>query len=406
MSDLAVELGGAPLGVLSGAGAGFDLVPGPDAGGSAQNLSVALPRGRETRARRGARQGYFRELLPEGASRVRLAELAGVATHDVVGMLAAYGLDAPGAVQARRPGERLVPRAEPLPDGHVGELLAGAASHPLADVPPGGRSTLPGVQPKIVLTRTAGGWARAVDGYPSTHILKPAGPSTTIYDEEYGARLARRLGLASFRTQIQEIGGVAALVVERFDRAVSADGVVVRTHQEDFNQALGIPGDAKYQRSGGRASLARVAKVLTATAGDDALRRLARRTVLTVAVGDLDMHTKNLALVHGCDGSVDLAPTYDVVPQAHRPGDGELALAVGGVYRHAAVTRADLVAEIAGWGVRDARRLVDETLTEILAAVAHEVPHPRAHAGLREDVTRFGGHLLAGASVGPAGRPT
>lgn len=253
-----------------------------------------------------------------------------------------------------------------------------------------------------MLVRTSDGWARALDGYPSTHILKPVSRDhpTIIYDEEYGARLARALGLTSFATTITEFDAVPALVVERYDREVTADGPPRRIHQEDLNQALGLQGDQKYQRHGGKASLARVAHQLTVLADRAALRRLARMTVLAVAVGNLDMHAKNLALVHRRDGTVDLAPAYDVVPQTHLPNDGELALAVDRTYRHGAVTRANLAAEIGAWGVRDADDLVGATLDEILDAVAHEAPHPHAHPALRDDVARFTRNLLVGREAG------
>ena len=72
---------------------------------------------------------------------------------------------------------------------------------------------------------------------------------------------------------------------------------------------------------------------------------------LAVAVGNLDMHAKNISLLHRPDGSMTLAPAYDTVPQVHQPNDGELALAVDHVYRHRAITRANLIAEGHSWGL-------------------------------------------------------
>ncbi len=76
-----------------------------------------------------------------------------------------------------------------------------------------------------------------------------------------------------------------------------------------------------------------------ASVGDrDSLERLFKLAVVSVAVGNLDLHAKNISLLHRPDGSMTLSPAYDVVPQAHQPNDGEVALAVGGEYRHAAIT--------------------------------------------------------------------
>ena len=90
-----------------------------------------------------------------------------------------------------------------------------------------------------------------IDGWPSTHILKPESPDypTAIYDEEYGARFARAVGLASFPTRIEEFEGVPAIVIKRYDR--SPDAPQGRIHQEDFNQVLGATGNQKYQKYGG-----------------------------------------------------------------------------------------------------------------------------------------------------------
>src|SRR5690606_5717157 len=118
-------------------------------------------------------------------------------------------------------------------------------------------------------------------------------PAAVIYDEEYGARLARRLGLMKYVTEISEFDGLPALVIERYDRA---DGE--RVHQEDFNQALGAAGNQKYQEYGGVVSLRRIAEVLALHADRSEIHRLARTVVFAVAIGNLDMHAKNISLLH------------------------------------------------------------------------------------------------------------
>jgi serine/threonine-protein kinase HipA len=411
MSDLVVELYGTTVGSLTGSGQTFDFVADPAAveefGLDSLMLSVAVPLAAvPARSRRSRRQNFFRELLPEGRMLGRLAQQAGVQQHDVVGMLRAYGRDVAGALQIwdpEAPGEPRTPALEPLSEDGVAGALAEVSSFPLANKPGGGKTSLAGVQDKIVLTRTSEGWARALDGYPSTHILKPASRDfpTIIYDEEYGSRLARALGLASFDTRIDEFAGIPALVVERYDREIAADGATPeRIHQEDFNQVLGLQSDQKYQRFGGKASLARMARELRMLGSHADLRRLARLTVLAAATGNLDMHAKNLALLHRRDGTIELAPAYDVVPQVHLPNDGELALAVDGTYRHSALTRSHLITELGSWGLRDPEGLVDETLVIVLETVSGEDPHPRAHPGLVDDLNRFVTNLRDGRAAG------
>ena len=72
-----------------------------------------------------------------------------------------------------------------------------------------------------MLARAESGWNRVIDGWPSTHILKPESRDypTSIYDEEFGARFARAAGLTSFPTWIERFDGVPAVVIERYDRS-------------------------------------------------------------------------------------------------------------------------------------------------------------------------------------------
>lgn len=326
------------------------------------------------------------------------------AGNDTIGLLRRCGRDIAGALQIwgpDDPGEPRTPAVEGLTDAGVAELLADVGRQPLANKPQGGKTSLAGVQDKIVLARTVDGWARVLDGYPSTHIFKPetGDHPTMIYDEEYGSRFARALGLTSYATTIDTFDDVSALVIERYDRTAdgSHDG---RIHQEDFSQVLGLSGDQKYQRYRGGASLARVAAVLARYADQDSLRRLLALTSLSVAIGNLDLHTKNLSLLHPPDQEITLAPAYDVVPQTHLPTDGEMAPTVAGQYRHAAITRDDLVQEGAAWGIRSASSLVDDALDRIVDVVTTEIPHPNAHPGLADDIGRFARNLASGRHAG------
>ncbi|MEU4363881.1 HipA domain-containing protein [Promicromonospora sp. NPDC023987] len=413
MGDLVVELYDIHVGTLVGTGTNFDFAATELAietfGLDSTVMSLAVPLAViPARARRARRQNFFRELLPEGRMLSRLAQNADVAEHDVVGMLRQYGRDVAGALQIwdpQKPGEPRTPASEPLTRSEVADLLRNVATFPLANKPLSGKTSLAGVQDKVVLAHSGQGWSRVVDGYPSTHILKPESREypTIIYDEEYGSRFARALGLSTFTTHIEEFEGVPALVIERYDRTNRGDGEPPsRIHQEDFNQVLGLRGDQKYQRLGGKASLARIARELSRSGRHESALQLARLATLTVAIGNLDLHAKNVSLLHARDSAFELAPAYDVVPQAHLPNDGELALAVDRTYRHAAVTRTHLAAELATWGLRESDDVIEQTLATVLETAHSEEPDPRAHPGLVEDVTRFASNLLAGRPVGAA----
>jgi serine/threonine-protein kinase HipA len=411
MADLIVELYGKQVGTLAGPWRTFDFAPDPEAvaafGIDSPILSVAIPlTAVPVRSRKARRQNFFRELLPEGRMLTRLAQQAGLAEQDVIGLLRSYGRDVAGALQIWDPdvpGEPKQPALEPLTRAGVAGMLEHVQQNPLGNKPNGGKTSLAGVQDKIVLARTGDTWNRVIDGWPSTHILKPLSQDypTVIYDEEYGARFTRAAGLTSFPTWIEEFEGVPAVVIERYDR--SPDAPQGRIHQEDFNQVLGVAGNQKYQKYGGRVSLERAARVFSATGDGDSLERLFKLVVVSVAVGNLDMHAKNLSLLHRVDGSMTLSPAYDVVPQAHQPNDGEVALAMAGEYRHAALTLDHLTAEGRAWGLADAARHARDTLALVLEVAATEAPHEGAHAGLAGDIARFTGNLLQRRAAGAAG---
>ncbi|QAY74497.1 type II toxin-antitoxin system HipA family toxin [Agromyces protaetiae] len=406
---LAVELYETVIGYLEGDDGrsfdfGFDDTARARFGSTSRVLSVSIPVV-PTPPRQSAhrRRNWFSELLPEGDQLDYLLAQSGVRRGDTLRFLARYGRDVAGALQiwdADDPTEPKIPETSTVEDHEIRRLLEDPIGAPLGNASELGRTSLGGVQPKIVLAREADGWARALGGFPSTHILKPrlAAHPTVIYDEEYGARLARALGLADFDTRVDSFDGLATLVVERFDRVGGR-----RLHQEDFNQVLGASGNQKYQEIGGVVSFARAADALARYASTEDLRNLARMLVLAVAIGNLDLHTKNLGLLHPADGTVRLAPAYDQVPIAHvRGNDGRMALAVNREYRHAALTRDDLAQEIAGWGVRRADATVTDALEELRSAIEREDPIDGAHPALRSSLRTFTDNLLLGHPVGIA----
>lgn len=401
---LAVELHGTTVGTIDGDARTFDFVPSDAAlaqfGVNSTALSVAIPFVLAPQRHHAARRrNWFAELLPEGDQYEYMINQGAIRRGDTPAFLARYGRDVAGALQIwdiDDPTEPRTPALEPVDSSGIRDLLRDPIGSPLGNATGIGRTSLGGVQPKILLARTETGWAQAVGGHPTTHILKPrldGDHATMIFDEEYGSRLARAVGLASFDTWIDDFNGVPAIVIERYDRRGGE-----RIHQEDFNQALGASGNQKYQELGGVVSLRRIADTVQRNTPAADLQRLARMTVLTAGIGNLDMHAKNLSLLHNTDGEVRLAPAYDIVPQASR--QGRLALAINGEYRHAAITRADLEQEITSWGVRRSNRVVGDALDELKNALSAESPLPDARTGIREQIGRFVTNLQEGAAVG------
>ena len=173
------------------------------------------------------------------------------------------------------------------------------------------RVSLAGMQAKLLVTRTAGGWALP-GTTPSTHILKPESPvwTSSVANESFCLEVARQAGLAVTEAEVRRFEDVVVLAVKRYDRVVEA-GAVERIHQEDFAQSLGLTPGRKYQGTGG-ASLADCARVLERWSRVDDRLGLLDMVALSLAVGNADLHAKNLSLLHGPDHSIRLAPVYDL----------------------------------------------------------------------------------------------
>jgi len=333
---------------------------------------------------------FFAGLLPEGEALERLGVLARTEPTDIVGLLAFAGRDVAGAV-VLGPQTQSQPSYVELDDYGVAERLRNAGRYPLGEV--GGGTSLPGYQRKIALARAGETFFAREGGAASTHILKPARSreyDDSIATEGYVLDLAHRLGLATYASELHRFDDILTLVIERYDRRVSPGEPLraERIHQEDAAQALGL-GNGLYDRfewHEPRASLAGIAALLDteriAGYGSPADReRLLEYVAFNVAVGNTDAHAKNFSFLHDSDGSVQLAPLYDVA--AHALGfeaDQRMAMSINGRTRQPDVSLADLVSEAETWGVPAlaGRETVERLLHNLLDAV-DDAPLPSAH---------------------------
>ena len=179
---------------------------------------------------------------------------------------------------------------------------------------PGAGFALAGAQAKTALRYENGVWGVPYGGEPTTHILKPsiAGFADQHIVEHLSQRSAALMGLPAANTECVNINGQGAILVERFDRVRSEDGVWSRVHQEDLCQALGFPPSLKYQTDSGP-SPAQVGEILRKCSSDpDTDLRMFRDALIYnwLIVGS-DAHAKNYSIVLRAD-SVSMAPLYDV----------------------------------------------------------------------------------------------
>ena len=227
---------------------------------------------------------------------------------------------------------------------------------------------------------------------------------TMIYDEAFCMQMAFNARLTAYPVWIESFDGIDALVIERFDR--NSDVTGGRLHQEDFNQALGAHGSEKYQEFGGKVSAKRIAQILARFGKSDDVSKLASQVIFAIAIGNLDMHAKNISILHFPDSSIMLAPTYDQVPLRHQNTDGKMALAIGGEYIHANISLTDVISELTSWRVNafsdetKAIAFVESCLKTFNDALFNTAVNNRAHPGLIEDISGFISYLLSWKRIG------
>ncbi len=340
-------------------------------------LSALLPLSAQVSAQQSVRgRVWLQGLLPEGRARARMAERAGVEPDDLLGFLGAYGRDTTGAVILVPAGTDPARSGHPpelVDDERVGQMLDDAAVHGAADQ----LTSIQGLETKVVLTWTDRGFALPTPTSPSTHIVKlsrPVGSRTAdLIDTECAALdLARRVGLGDVEAHIADFAGRRALVVRRYDRIHTPDGAQ-RIHQEDTAQALGLDTsdlNRKFQHGRRFPSLQAIAAVLDKVGADPG--GLLELTTFNLALGNTDAHAKNISVLHRPDGSVTLAPAYDVAMHAHyEHAEHRFAMDVAGHRTMTELTGQDLVTEATSWGLSTIRatRLVAATLDRLQAAL-------------------------------------
>jgi serine/threonine-protein kinase HipA len=271
-----------------------------------------------------------------------------VSARQPFGLIGAVGEDCAGAVQFVLP-DRVAPvlggeldGVEWLTDADVAERLAGLRTNRGAWRRAGdaGQFSLAGAQPKIALIQQDGCWGIPSGRVPTTHILKPSSADLEAQaeNEHFCLSVLGQLGLPVARSGILWFEQEVAIVLERYDRLATPDGIV-RIHQEDVCQALGAPPDRKYQNEGGPGlrDIIRLIREVSLAPQED-VDTLVDASIFNWIVGGADAHGKNYSLLLSRGGGARLAPIYDVasiLPYAPQIAfqQVKLAMKIGDEYR-------------------------------------------------------------------------
>ncbi|MGH7013405.1 MAG: type II toxin-antitoxin system HipA family toxin [Stellaceae bacterium] len=202
-----------------------------------------------------------------------------------------------------------------------------------------GQFSLAGTQPKTAFLFQNGRWGIPGGRIPTTHILKPPTGQFAGYteNEHVCLALARACGLPTAASRVLRFDGEIAVVVERYDR-VQSGNEILRVHQEDACQALGIMPTRKYQNEGGP-GVKEIVELLRihSSARDEDVTTFVCAVGFNWLVAGADAHAKNYSLLISGEPRVRLAPLYDVASVL--PYDKQfdlrnlkLSMTVGGEY--------------------------------------------------------------------------
>lgn len=279
-------------------------------------VSLSLPLTRRTH-RGSAVTNFIDNLLPDNPLvRERWAQRAGLANADLFDLLTHYGQDVAGAVWFRGDGDESGGQRSTLSEGGIASRIRTARDDATSwhddERPAEGQFSLGGAQVKFSLAWHRSRWFETAGSEPSTHIFKPAvqGVPDGEIVEFITMRAAACLGIPAARVELLSFGGEHSLVVERFDRAQGTHPVI-RFHQEDLAQALGIPRLRKYEEHGGPSidASAEFLKLHTQVE-DDSRRRFAQVLAFSWIMLNTDSHAKNHSVFIDGDGA-RLTPLYD-----------------------------------------------------------------------------------------------
>ncbi len=280
---------------------------------------------------------FLDNLLPDSpAVRDRWAIEAGLERPEVFDLLEHYGADVAGAAEFYPAGTapRMGRRMEPVSDEDIAARIRLIRGDPTAWFDPArdvGKFSLGGAQAKFALTRSDNAWWLARDAQPTTHIFKPH-----LRDLEDGSlvefvtmTIAAALRHDVARVDVGVFDGESTLIVRRFDRLLD-DGRLVRIHQEDLCQAMGLPRLRKYESHGGpgfRDTLRFFDGRLDPESAAASKRNYVRGLLFSWLMLNTDAHAKNLSL-HLLPGRTELAPHYDInslIPY-HHPDDRQRSM--------------------------------------------------------------------------------
>lgn len=334
---------------------------------------------------------YLFGLLPDSEQQRRaIAAEYEVRPNNPLALLEHIGLDCPGGVQFYREEDLSAARRRkgsylPLSDQAIAARLASIRQDGDSSWMGGEESwSLGGNQGKFALGLHDGIWCECQGSARTTHIFKNGviGFKFQALNEYICMATSKRCGVATSDVEYRLFEDEPALIVTRYDRARRSNGNVVRLHQEDFCQALGIMPNQKYTSDGGPTTRDALALLCSTNRAHFNLLVFTQILFFNCLIGAPDAHAKNYSLLLGPDNDRVIAPMYDVasgLAYENLRRKGRLAMAVGGENRFGRVGSGAIHRYMGGndpalAAMLEKAEFTEDSCTAIMADLAQEIP--------------------------------
>ncbi len=303
-------------------------------------ISLSLPC-REKKYSSAISTAFFENLLPENNARTILAFNHRFDKKDTFAFLENFGADCAGALS-------ILPEADKM-DFSPGQyesinteliealdkIVADPDKFTLFPEMKKARLSIAGAQDKLPVYLEEDRFYLPLNpGSATTHIIKPVNAAFPDIprNEAFCMELAQKIGLTVPESRLMKMGPHEFFVINRYDRKMIAKNVI-RIHQEDFCQAMGVPAERKYQENGGPGFLQcrQLADEFLSDQGVDVRMNFARIMTFNYLIGNHDAHGKNFSIIH--EQTPQFAPFYDLLSTQVYPLDNKFAMAIGQTYR-------------------------------------------------------------------------
>jgi len=351
-------------------------------------VSLTMPVIRDAYDSMGTVHPIFEMNLPEGAllEKLRTRFAKTVPDFDSLALLATVGRSQIGRLRYAPTGQTL----DEVPAEDLARILAYRGAGDLfvdlleryATV-----SGISGIQPKVLVRAEEVDLPRATHR-GATHIIKSFDPREypeLAANEYFCLRAAHHAGIPTPDVRLSD--NRRALVVTRFDRP--ADGTYLGC--EDFCVLSGLRAHGRYH--GAYEDIAtRITQFVSGEHQRAALTQLFAMLALSCAVENGDAHLKNFAVLYEHpEGTVQLAPAYDIIATTpYNPRD-VLALTLGGSKGFPDVA---LISDFGRRACGLSKAQVADVLARVRSGVERTLVEIRDHIAEHDDFTAAGEHLV------------